>query len=280
VNAFPTTFSGVVAAAVTPFGANGQLDLHRVGPLADFLIASGVSGVLVAGTTGEFVTLTSDERMTLFREFTTTVARRVPVIAHIGHAYVAEACRLAERAAAAGVQALAALTPYFYRTSAAAIEQYMRDIMRAVPELPFFIYNYPEAAGNPFTRAIFESLRSEPNLAGIKLTVATFAEVEPYLPLVNDLCIMNGNDALLVAFARSGGRAVVSGNATADPKTIVSLLDAVKRRDDVAVREYEAKLACLRQLSADGAPDRLKDILRQHGIDMGVSRVRTDIVAG
>ena len=280
VNTVLTAFSGVVAAAATPFDTAGQLDTQRVGLLTNYLVAHGVSGILAAGTTGEFVTLTSDERVTLFREVATTADRRVPVIAHVGHAYVAEACRLAERAAKSGVQALAAITPYFHRTSAAAIEQYMRDIMRAVPELPFFVYNYPEAAGNQFPYAVFESLRSEPNLAGIKLSVATFAEVEPYFPLVNDLCIMCGNDALLVSFARRGGRAVVSGNATADPETIVALLGAVQRGDDEAVAELEAKLAALRQQSAGGAPDRLKSMLRLRDIDLGTSRVRTDIHSG
>src|ERR1041384_3325694 len=140
--------AGVVAAAATPFGADDRLDLDRVRPLADFLVEHRVSAVMVGGTTGEFVAMTTDERVSLIAAFVQAIEGRVPVIAHVGHAYVAEACRLARRAAEVGADALTAITPYFHAVTDAAVERYMREVARVVPERPFFAYSFPAATGN------------------------------------------------------------------------------------------------------------------------------------
>lgn len=255
---------GVVAATLTPFDEAGRLDLARVPAYVEFLLAGGVAGLMVGGTTGEFVAMTSDERIASMQAFVAAVGGRVPVIGHIGHASLAEACRLAERAAKAGVSGLTAITPYFYRTSPPAIAAHLREVARTAPHLPFYVYNYPEASGNPIPFPVFADLLDEPNLAGVKLSVATFAEIEPYLPLLDRTDVMSGNDALLGRFVAAGGRAVVSGNASARPSTVVAAL----------ATGALAELDALRQMT-QGTPDRLKELLRRDGFDLGPARIHT-----
>jgi dihydrodipicolinate synthase/N-acetylneuraminate lyase len=269
--------TGVVVAAATPFSVeDGALDLAAVPRLAELYVAADVAAIMVGGTTGEFVAMSSDERMALLGEFVAVVDGRVPVIGHVGHAWPVEACRLAERAARVGVSCLTAILPYFHPVEASAIEAYLRDVAQVCPQLPFFVYNYPDATGNPLPVGVFEQLRSEPNLAGVKLSVESLSDIEPYLPLASELCVMSGNDALLVDFAARGGAAVVSGNACVRPELLVSLFQAVRVGDTAAAERLHGELVAF-MATAKGAPDRFKALLRERGVDVGIARVRTHV---
>ncbi|MFC0529925.1 dihydrodipicolinate synthase family protein [Phytohabitans kaempferiae] len=265
---------GVVVAALTPFDDAGALDVRRIPGYVDFLLEAPVGGIMVGGTTGEFVTMTSDERIEAIGAFAAAAGGRAPVIAHVGHAAPAEACRLATRAAEAGADALTAITPYFHPVGQAAVDAYFRHVAGAVPALPFHVYNYPDASGNRIAPATFRALLDMPNLAGVKLSVGTFAEVEPYLELLGKITVMSGNDALAVPFAEAGGTAIVSGNASVRPRLMADLFAAARGRDAAAVERLVAELDRLRERTA-AAPDRLKAVLRASGVDIGSARVRT-----
>ena len=270
----PVVLDGVVVAALTPFASSGELDVARVPAYVDYLLDAPVGALMVGGTTGEFVTMTSTERITALSAFVAAVDGRVPVIAHVGHAAPAEARALAGQAAAAGADALTAITPYFHPVQQTAVEAYFREVAGAVPELPFHVYNYPDASGNKIDPATFRALLDLPNLAGVKLSVGTYAEVEPYLDLLAKITVMCGNDALMVPFAQAGGTAIVSGNSSARPKLVADLFAAARRGDAERVTVLEGELSELREQTA-AAPDRLKAVLRENGIDAGYARIRT-----
>ena len=268
------SFSGVVAAAATPMTPSGDVDPDGIHRLTGFLIERGVDALMVCGTTGEFPVLSARERSSATAVFVQAAGGRVPVIAHVGDLSVGRARRLAYEAAAAGASALAAMTPYLLAHSQAAIEGHLRDIARTVPELPFFAYLYPRAAGQTLPVDRFAALMEEPNVAGVKLSVERLGEVLPFLELAPDRCVMCGNDTLMPAFVAAGGRAVVSGNATAVPEVVVEAFRAL-----VAGEEPGSAHALLQDAAAAsmGAPDRLKEILRLRGLDLGPARVRTHL---
>lgn len=217
--AWTADFTGVIVAALTPFAANG-IDLDAVPGYVDFLVDGGAAGVMVAGTTGEFLAMDDSEREVALEAFVTSVGGRIPVIAHIGHIDHRRSRRLARHAVRAGADAVAGITPYYYPTTPRAIERFMSDLARSVPQLPFLVYNFPRASGNALGFELFERLLEEPNVTGTKLSVATFNEIEPYLALPDDICVISGNDSLLPQFLTRRGRAVVSGNAAAFPELI------------------------------------------------------------
>ncbi len=270
---WPASFTGVIAAASTPFRRDRSLDLGRVDAYVDFLLERGVRGLMVGGTTGEFVTLTSDERVALAKAFVSATAGRVPVIVHIGHADPDEACRLAEFAAGVGAAGLAAVTPYFHRISAATAAAHMRQLARAVPSLPFFVYNYPDAAGNPFPVTSLEAILDQPNVQGVKLSVGTWRELQPFLSLPPELLVVCGNDSLMHRFAIAGGRALVSGNAAALPDVVSRCFTSF--REGRAEGRANAIVSRMVRLTRSGAADRLKQILRLRDLDVGPSRIRT-----
>jgi dihydrodipicolinate synthase/N-acetylneuraminate lyase len=267
-------FQGVVAATLTPFGDRGELRPERVPTVVEFLLEHGVDALMVGGTTSEFITLDIGERRELLESFVHAVDGRVPVIAHIGHVDRRTAVLLASHAQDVGADATTAITPYYHRVSESAIRDYFEVLATTTPDLPFFVYNYPDATGATVSFSLFESLLELPNIAGAKHSVATFAELEPYLSLPRNLCIMAGNDSLARRFLLAGGRAIVSGNAAAFPDVVSALVDAVLERRGEA-DGLMTRLESVVVLGRYGAPDRLRQLLAMRGLDIGPSRIGT-----
>jgi len=265
--------TGVIVATCTPFDDQQRLDLPMVAPYIDFLVGHGVAGLMVGGTTSEFIAMTVEERIALVQETVRAVGGRVPVIAHVGHVVLTEALRMAEAAAAADAPAIAAIVPYFHTHSQAAIIDHISALARANRQMPLFVYNYPAATGNDLKVESFASLLGEPNIAGIKLSVATMADIEPFLQFMPDICVVSGNDAVWSDFTKQGGRTVVSGNAAANPDLMVALLDMYLSGGTSGLEILERRVADMRRRAHGGAPALLKDILRERGIDLGTSRV-------
>ena len=89
---------GLIAATYTPLHADGQLNLDRIAKLVDHLLADRVDGLYVCGSTGEGMSLSSDERRSVAQTFVEAAAGRVPVIVQVGHNSLAEARELAAHA--------------------------------------------------------------------------------------------------------------------------------------------------------------------------------------
>lgn len=268
-------FHGVIAAAVTPFDDAGGVAFDRIPPLVQLLVDGGAGGIMVGGTTGEFVALTPAERSDVLRAFLDAVAGRVPVVAHVGASDPGTAQRLTADAAAAGAQVVAAMTPQFFPTTEPAVERYFRELARAVPHLPFLVYDFPSRAGNTVSTELFTRLLEEPNLAGTKMSIETLGELVPFLAFEPEVVVICGNDTLQERFVAEGGRAVVSGNATLYPELVSRIF--ARLLDGAAAPEDLALLADVAAVTRAGAPDRLKALLRRRGHDAGASRVRTHL---
>ena len=269
------SFKGVVSATLTPLGDRGELRPDLVPGVVEFQIERGVSALLVGGTTSEFLTLDMAERQELLESFVRAVDGRVPVIAHIGHVDRRKAMLLAGHARDVGADATTAIAPYYHPVSEAASRDYFATLASATPDLPFFVYNYPGTTGNPVPFEVFESLLELPNVAGVKHSVGTFEELEPYLSLPPCLCVMAGNDSLSRRFLLSGGRAIVSGNAAAFPEVVCGLVDAVLEGREADADRLMAQLELVVELGRYGAPDRLRELLALRGVDIGRSRLAT-----
>ena len=266
-------FGGVIVATCTPFDDGGALALDRVPPYVDFLLERGVAALMVGGTTSEFIALSLDERSSLIAATVHAVSGRAPVVAHVGDVALGPSIRLARDAVEVGASAVAAIVPYFHHYTEQAIVGHLRAVARAVPELPVFVYNYPAATGNRLTVDGFALLLEEENVAGMKLSMATFEEIEPFLRFLPDICVVSGNDGVWRQFSDKGGRAVVSGNAAALPELMVAVLDAYLRDDKEVIAPLEPLVGEVIRLTRGGQPAVLKALLRSRGMPIGGARV-------
>jgi len=264
--------SGVIAATLTPFNAEGP-DREGIGRLVEFLVERGVAGMMVGGTTGEFVTMAPPERVQVIAEFVASVDGRVPVVANTGHLVRSVARDLTKKALEIGVDAITAIAPYFHRHDEEAIESYFRDLSETAGDRPFLIYDFPGATGNAVGPGLLEKLLDLPNLAGVKASVASPGELDGYLRLRNRTTIISGNDGLLPHFIENGGRLIVSGTASVYPELMVRLTDKLLQGD---VHESDLELLdVLVAVGKGGSPDVFKFLLRRRGLDVGQPRIST-----
>ncbi len=159
-------FGPVLTAMVTPFDADGKLDLDAAQHLAKWLVANGNDGVVVAGTTGESATLTHDEQGALV----TAVREALPdhtVIAGAGSNDTAAAVELTERATTAKVDGILQVTPYYNRPSQAGLAIHFKACAQAT-DLPIILYDIPVRTGRKISHGLFHELFEIENICAIK----------------------------------------------------------------------------------------------------------------
>src|SRR5690625_2578637 len=133
-------FGRVLTAMVTPFNQHGDVDVNATKALVNYLIASGTEGIIVAGTTGESPTLTTDEKIELFHNIVAFAEGRVPVIAGTGSNNTQESILLTEKAQQAGVDGIMLVTPYYNKPSQEGLYAHFEAIAQST-HLPVMLYN-------------------------------------------------------------------------------------------------------------------------------------------
>jgi 4-hydroxy-tetrahydrodipicolinate synthase len=132
----------VLTAIVTPFGADGSVNLDKFRELAVYLVDHGSDGVVVSGTTGESPTLSDDEKLQLFAAAVEAVGSRATVVAGTGTNDTRHSARLTERANELGVDAFLVVTPYYSKPPQRAIVRHVQEIA-AQTDKPIVVYNIP-----------------------------------------------------------------------------------------------------------------------------------------
>ncbi|NKB88568.1 MAG: hypothetical protein GKS06_10140 [Acidobacteria bacterium] len=184
---------GLLAAAHTPFNRGGRLDANIIHQQYELFVETGVDGVFLCGTTGEGHSLSCAERRTVLDAWVGVSDGKFPVVAHIGHASIRDAVRLAEHAAKAGAWAIAAMAPIYYKPQTLEeLIEYLAAIAAAAPDLPFYFYDAPDFNGVRFpTEQVLEWGRLRiPNLQGAKFTstdLRTYARCRRLEPPFNVL---------------------------------------------------------------------------------------------
>ena len=225
-----------IAAAVTPLRAGGDaLDEDVVAPYAEFLRAGGLDGILALGTTGEGILLSVPERK---RAVELYCAGALPVFAHCGAQTTAATVELAAHAASAGAVAVAVIGPPYFVLDEEALLAHFAAAASACAPLPFYLYEFERASGYAVPPNLVERLRERaPNLAGLKVSDAPFAKVQPYL--LEGLDVFVGAEALIGESLPAGAAGAVSGLASAFPEVVA---EAVRTGDSVRAGELRAAI--------------------------------------
>jgi dihydrodipicolinate synthase/N-acetylneuraminate lyase len=215
---------GALAAAATPLRDGGAaLDEQAFPPLVDFFAENGLDGIFALGTTGEGLLLTVEERRRAAELFLEAAAGRLALVVHCGAQTTADSVTLAEHAAGAGVDAVAAVAPPYYPFDEQELTRHFAAVAAACAPTPFFLYEIAARSGYAIPLTVVERLRDEvPNLAGLKVSDTPFDRVEPYL--VEGLDVFVGSEPLAAKALARGAAGVVSGLATAFPEVVASLV--------------------------------------------------------
>ena len=166
--------TGIVAPTFTPLDSDGNLDVSLIPAHAAFLNQSNVKWIFSAGSTGESVDLTIEERKSLAVAWMNIAPTyNMSVIVHVGADSVVNAAQMAAHAESIGAQAIAAMPPTYIRPSTLdALVATMKNIADAASNTPFYYYHIPSKTGVNFLMSNFVQLADTkiPNFRGIKFT--------------------------------------------------------------------------------------------------------------
>jgi 4-hydroxy-tetrahydrodipicolinate synthase len=198
----------VITAMVTPFQADGAVDLERFRELATFLVENGSDGLVVCGTTGESPTLTDDEKLALFRAAVETVGDRATVIAGTGTYDTAHSAHLTKQATELGVDAILVVTPYYNKPPQRAIIRHVEEIAAATDK-PVVYYNIPSRVVVNAVPETIARLAEIENVVAVKQAHDDLDEAR-FIAEETPLDLYSGDDPNTLAFLQLGGVGVVS----------------------------------------------------------------------
>jgi len=251
---------GAIAASVTPMRDGGRaLDLEGVGALANHFADGGLDGVLVAGTTGEGVLLSVDERRQLAERWLAERPDGFAVAIHAGAQTTRDTIALAAHASEHGADAVAVIAPPYFPLDDTELLHHFASAAHACDPVPFYVYEFVGRSGYAIPIPVIEQLREEaPNLTGLKVSDLPFEAVKPYL--LDGLDVFIGQEPLFLEGAAAGAVGSVSGLASAWPGVVA---DLVHNRSEDA----HARVIALRDATA-GLPfiSALKAVLADHGV--------------
>ena len=269
-------FGAVITAMVTPFAADGGLDLDAAAAVARWLVDHGSDGLVVAGTTGEGPVLSDQEKLDLWRAVAEAVT--VPVIAGAGTNDTVHSVKLTKAAADVGVDGILAVTPYYNRPPQAGIEAHFRAIAEAAGAKPVLIYDIPVRTGRKVAHDVLVRLATEvPNIAGVKDAagdVAASAKLRASTP--ESFEIYSGTDDQTLPLLSVGAVGVVSVASHWAGLEIGEMIAAFEKGDTAGARAVNALLLeSWEYESSDVAPNPIpsKAMMRVLGLPVGQCRL-------
>jgi len=201
----------VLTAMVTPFKADGSVDIDRFRELATYLVDNGSDGVVVCGTTGEAPTLSDKEKLLLFAAARDAVGERASVIAGTGTYDTAHSVHLTQQAAHLGVDGVLVVTPYYNKPPQRAIVRHF-EAVAGVSDLPVIVYNIPSRVVVNIEPATMARLAEIDTVVAVKQAHDDLDEAH-FIARETRLDLYSGDDPNTLAFLDVGATGVVSISA-------------------------------------------------------------------
>lgn len=261
----------VLTAIVTPFRADGSVELDRFRALARFLVANGSDGLVVTGTTGEAPTLTDDERLELYAAAVDEVGDRATVIAGTGTYSTAHSVHLTEQAHELGVDGFLVVTPYYSKPPVRGIVRHFEEIA-SVTDRPLVVYNIPSRVVLNLEPETIAKLGEIPNVVAVKQAQPDLGQARRIVEL--GLTLYAGDDDLILPFLELGGAGGVCVHTHVVGPQVKRMVALYRAGDVDGARAVDEELrAAIELLRVAPNPIPVKAALNLLGHDVGGLRL-------
>ena len=285
-------FGRMITAMVTPFKADGTLDLDGAQTLARHLVDAGNDGLVISGTTGESPTTTDEEQDRLLRAVVEAGGDHAVVIAGVGTNDTAHTIVSAQQAAAAGAKGLLVVSPYYSRPPQAGLIEHFTRVADAT-DLPVMLYDIPVRTAVPIRTETLLRLAEHPRIVAVKDAKEDIGETSWVLAR-SDLAYYCGTDMLNLPWLAIGAVGFVSVVSHVATPQLVEMLEAWDAGDVASSRTIHRSLlpvytgmfrtqgailakAALRLLGLPGGPVRAPLV---DATEDQVTALKTDLAAG
>jgi len=240
-------FGRVLTAMVTPFDAEGGLDLDAAAGLAERLVDQGNDGLVISGTTGESPTTTDAEKERLLRAVVDAVGERAHVVAGVGTYDTHHTIELARTAEKAGVDGLLVVTPFYSKPPQAGLRAHFEAAAEATG-LPVMIYDIPGRTGVPVETETLLRLAEHERIVAVKDAKGDLF-ASSWVMAQTDLAYYSGDDALNLAHLTQGAVGIVSVVGHVATPEYAAMVKAVLDADLAeAVRVHRQLLPAVRAI--------------------------------
>ncbi len=242
--------TGIVPPLVTPLSDRDTIDREGLHRLLDHVIAGGVSGVFILGSTGEAPSLSYRLRRELIRLSCEIVSGRIPVLVGVTDTAFVETIELAQVAKDAGAAAAVLTTPYYFPAGQTELTQYVDHIVAEIP-LPLMLYNMPALTKVWLEIDTIRGLAHHQKIVGVKDSSGDldyFARLAALKSQRPDWTIMIGPEHLMPQAVALGGDGGVNGAANFYPELFVSLYRAAAAGDEAKVAALMRRVDALQQI--------------------------------
>ena len=267
-------FGQVLTAMVTPFDQNGEVDFNAVRRLVDYLIENGTDGLVVAGTTGESPTLTTDEKIALFKAVVVAARGRVPVIAGTGSNNTRASISLTKQAEETGVDGIMLVAPYYNKPSQEGMYQHFKAIAEST-SLPVMLYNIPGRSVVNLSAETIVRLSQIENIVAVKEASGNLDDMAAIISQApNDFTLYSGDDSLTLPVLAIGGAGVVSVASHVIGNEMQEMINHFKNgRVQEAAHSHRQLLPLMKALFTAPNPAPVKAALNMSGVQVGGLRL-------
>lgn len=267
-------FGRLLTAMVTPFDENGKLSLERTTDLLEHLIRNGSDGVVVAGTTGESPTLSSEEKLLLFEHVVKVAAGRLKVIVGTGGNNTKQSAEFSREAAKLGVDAVMAVAPYYNKPNQEGLYAHYRTIAENV-DVPVVVYNIPGRSKVNISAETMIRLSKIDNIVAVKEASGDLDQMAEIISGTDeDFHLYSGDDGLTLPILAIGGQGVISVSSHIIGPEMKNMITAFLDGDiKEAAFLHRAMLPLMRELFAAPSPAPMKTMLNHLGIPVGGVRL-------
>lgn len=269
------SFGRLSTAMVTPFDSKGNIDFEKTTQLIEHLIGTGTDSLVVAGTTGESPTLTSEEKVALFRHTVKIVNGRIPVIAGTGSNNTKASIELTKKAEAEGVDAIMLVAPYYNKPNQEGLFQHFKVVAEST-HLPVMIYNIPGRSSVLIEPKTTIRLANEvPNIMSTKEASGSLDIITEIVANTGDaFLVYSGDDGLTLPILSVGGTGIISVASHVAGKEMKQMVNAYLGGDvQTAASIHQDLLPLFRGLFAAPNPVPVKTALQMKGLDVGGVRL-------
>ena len=222
-------FGRVLTAMVTPFRADGSLDVGTAQRLATHLVDHGHDGLVISGTTGESPTTSDEEKDRLLRAVVDAVGDRARVVAGTGTNDTHHTVELSQAAEKAGAHGLLIVTPYYNKPPQEALVRHFETAADSV-DLPVLLYDIPGRTGTPIEYDSLVRLGEHERILGVKDAKGDLFEASRVMA-ATDLAYYSGDDPLNLAWLTHGATGVISVVGHVHGESYAAMEAAVDRGD-------------------------------------------------
>lgn len=267
-------FGSILTAMVTPFDENGHINYDVTSELIEHLIDHGTEGIVVSGTTGESPTLSTEEKIDLFKHVVAVVNNRIPVIAGTGDNNTKSSIQLTKEAEKSGVDAVMLVTPYYNRPSQRGLYEHYVAIAKET-SLPIMLYNIPTRSGVNMTAETVIQLSEIDNIVSIKEGSGDLDQMTKIMQQTDEsFSLYSGDDSMTLPALSVGAKGVVSVASHIIGTDMSDMVRAFRSGNyEHAAKIHRQSLPVYKGLFAAPSPAPVKAALREIGIDVGSVRL-------